>query len=64
MSRTDAGGNFARSEEATLDVELILTKGDAVYAEASRDEMRNAGEDDVVLLIAALTPAGQQFQPD
>ena len=26
--------------------------------------MRNAGEDDVVLLIATLTPVGQDFQTD
>ena len=29
--------------------------------EDPQDEIRNAGEDDVVLLIAALTPVGEPF---
>jgi len=64
VTRAAGDGTPAVTEEVTLGVELILTKGDALFAEASRDEMRNAGEDEVVLLMAALTPAGQEFQPD
>jgi hypothetical protein len=64
LMRAAGDGSPAPAEEPPLGVELILTKGDALFAEASRDEMRNAGEDDVVLLLAALTPAGQDIQTD
>lgn len=64
VTRAADDGSPIAVEEPPMGVELILTKGDTVFAENSRDEMRNAGEDDVVLLMAALTPAGQEFQPD
>ena len=64
VTRAVGDGTPTAAEEPPMGVELILTKGDALFAEASRDEMRNAGEDEVVLLMAALTPAGQEFQPD
>ena len=64
VMRASGDGTPAVTEEPEMGVELILTKGDALFAEASRDEMRNAGDDDVVLLMAALTPVGQDFQPD
>ena len=44
-----------------MGVELILTAGDALFVEGPQDEVRNAGEDDVVLLIAGLTPVGESF---
>lgn len=57
-----AGGTPAPAEEAPLGAELILTKGDFLFIEdASQDWMRNAGEDEVVLLISALFPVGQPF---
>jgi quercetin dioxygenase-like cupin family protein len=63
---TRAGGDAtpAAAEEVEIGVELILTKGDSLFAEAFRDQMRNAGEDDVVLLMAALTSVDQDFQTD
>jgi hypothetical protein len=64
VMRAAGDGTPAAVEEPPMGVELILTKGDALFAEASRDQMRNAGEDDVVLLLAALTPAGQDIQTD
>jgi hypothetical protein len=64
VMRATGDGTPTAVEEPPMGVELILTKGDALFAEASQDEMRNAGEDDVVLLMAALTPEGQDFQPD
>ena len=61
-TRAAAGGSPTPAEEAPLGVELILTKGDFLFLEdASQDWMRNAGEDEVVLLIAGLVPAGQDF---
>ena len=62
LTRAAADGSFTPAEEAPLGVELILTKGDFLFLEdASQDWMRNAGEDEVVLLIAGLIPAGQDF---
>jgi hypothetical protein len=62
LTRAAAVGTSAPAEEATLDVELILTKGDFLFIEdASQDWMRNAGEDEVVLFISALNPVGQDF---
>jgi hypothetical protein len=62
VTRAAADGSFGPAEEATLDTELILTKGDFLFiADASQDWMRNAGEDELVLFIAALNPAGQDF---
>ena len=64
LTRAAGDGTPTAAEEPPMGVELILTKGDALFAEGSQDEMRNAGEDDVVLLIAGLIPAGQDFQTD
>ena len=62
LTRAAAGGSPTPAEEAPLGVELILTKGDYLFLEdASQDWMRNAGEDEVVLLIAGLVPVGQDF---
>jgi hypothetical protein len=62
LTRAAADGSFTPAEEAPLGVELILTKGDFLFLEdASQDWMRNAGEDEVVLLIAGLVPMGQDF---
>ncbi len=62
LTRAADVGSATPAEEATLDVELILTKGDFLFIEdASQDWMRNAGEDEVVLFIAALNPVGQDF---
>ncbi len=62
LTRIAADGSFSPAEEAQLDVELILNKGDFLYIEdSSQDWMRNVGEDELVLFIAALNPAGQDF---
>lgn len=62
LTRASADGSFTTAEEAPLGVELILNKGDFLFLEdASQDWMRNAGEDEVVLLIAGLIPMGHDF---
>jgi hypothetical protein len=62
LTRAAADGSFGPAEEAVLDVEIILNKGDFLFLEdASQDWMRNAGEDELVLLIAGLVPVGQDF---
>lgn len=60
---TRAAGD-GQPEEPPMGVELILTSGDALFVEDPQDEMRNAGEEDVVLLVATLTPIGQDLQTD
>lgn len=62
LTRAAGDGTFLPPEEPPLGIELILTAGDSVFVEDIEDEMRNAGEDDVVLLIAALIPMGEDFQ--
>jgi hypothetical protein len=64
LTRAAADGTPAPVEEPPLGVELILTAGDAIFAEDSRDEMRNAGDDDVVLLMATLNAVGEEFQTE
>jgi hypothetical protein len=62
LTRAVGEGTPTVPEEPPLGVELILTAGDSLYTEGMQDEMRNAGEDDVVLLMAALTPVGEDVQ--
>ena len=40
---------------------MLLTAGDWLFVEDPQDAVRNAGNDDVVLLIAGLTRAGEPF---
>jgi quercetin dioxygenase-like cupin family protein len=62
LTRAAVNGTPAPAEEVPLGTEVILTKGDALFVEDPQDDIRNVGEDDVVLLIAALTPVGEDFQ--
>ena len=62
LTRAAVDGTPTPAEEAPTGVETILTAGDALFVEDSHDEIRNLGEDDVVLLIAGLTPVGEPFQ--
>ena len=61
LTRAAVGGTPTPSESVEIGVELILTAGDALFVEDPQDEVRNAGEDDVVLLVAGLTPVGEPF---
>ena len=62
LTRAAVDGTPTSTEELPLGTEVILTKGDALFVEDPQDEIRNAGEDEVVLLIAALIPTGEDFQ--
>ncbi len=44
-----------------IGTEVILTAGDWLFVEDPQDDIRNAGDDDVVLLIAGLTRVGEPF---
>ncbi len=61
LTRASVGGTPAAAEEVAMGTEMILTAGDALYVEDPQDEIRNAGEDDVVLWVAGLTPVGEPF---
>jgi hypothetical protein len=62
LTRAVGEGTPTVPEDPPLGVELILTAGDSLYTEGMQDQMRNAGDDDVVLLMAALILVGQDFQ--
>ena len=62
LTRAAVDGTPTPAEAVTIGTEVVLTAGDALFVEDPQDEIRNAGEDDVVLLIAGLTPVGVDFQ--
>ncbi len=61
LTRAAVDGTPTPAEAVPMGTEVILTKGDALFVEDPQDEIRNAGDDDVVLLIAGLTPVGEPF---
>ena len=61
LTRAAVDGTPQPAEEVEKGVELILTAGDVLFVENSEDHIRNAGDDDVVLLTAGLTPVGEPF---
>jgi hypothetical protein len=61
MTRAIVDGTPSAPEEMPLGAEVILTAGDWVFVEDPADDIRNAGEDDVVLLVAGLNPIGEPF---
>ena len=63
-----AGGTPAAAEALPIGTEVLLTAGDWLFFEPTEptgstptDVIRNAGDDDVVLLIAGLTRVGEPF---
>lgn len=46
-----------------LGTEVVLSAGDWLFVEDPRDDVRHAGEDDVVLPSAGLTHVGGPFTP-
>ena len=61
LMRATAGGTPVAAEEVEIGTEMILTAGDALYVEDPQDDVRNAGEDDVVVWVAGLTRIGEPF---
>ena len=58
---TPTAGTPAAGEAMPVGTEVILTAGDWLFVEDPEDDVRNAGEDDVVLSIAGLTRVGEAF---
>ncbi len=61
LTRAAVGGTPAPAETMPMGTEVILNPEDWLFVEDPQDDIRNAGEDDVVLLITGLTRVGEPF---
>jgi len=61
LTRAAVDGTPTPAEEMPIGTEVILTAGDWLFVEDPQDDIRNAGEDDVVLFVAGLAPIGEPF---
>lgn len=61
MTRTAADGTPSPAEGMPAGEEVILHPGDWLFVHDPQDDIRNAGDEDVVLLVAGLTRAGEPF---
>ncbi len=61
LTRAAVGGTPSPAETMPMGTEVILNPGDWIFVEDPQDDIRNAGQDDVVLLGAGLTRVGEPF---
>ena len=61
LTRAAVADTATPSETMPIGTEVVLMPGDWLFVEDPRDDIRNAGEDDVVLLVAGLTQIGAPF---
>ncbi len=61
MTRAAVDGTVTPPEIPAMGAEVVLEAGDWLFVEDPGDAFRNAGEDDVVLLVAGLTRIGEPF---
>ncbi len=61
LARAAVVGTPAPAEAMPMGTEVILNPGDWLFVEDPQDDIRNAGPDDVVLLVAGLTRVGEPF---
>lgn len=61
LTRAAVDGTVTPAEIPAMDVEVVLEAGDWLFVEDPGDAFRNAGEDEVVLLVAGLTRIGDPF---
>jgi len=61
LTRATIAGTPTPAESMPTGTEVILNPGDWLYVEDPQDDVRNAGEDDVVLLTSGLTRIGEPF---
>ncbi|HET9662475.1 MAG TPA: cupin domain-containing protein [Thermomicrobiales bacterium] len=61
LTRAAVAGTPNPAETPQTGAEVILAPGDWLFVEDPGDAFRNAGEDDVVLLVAGLTRIGEPF---
>ena len=61
LTRGAVAGTPSPAEDLPVGTELNLHAGDVLYIEGPADNLRNAGDEPVVLLIAGLTRFGEPF---
>ncbi len=61
LTRAATNGTPGPTEEMAVGEEITLNAGDWIYVEDPSDDIRNAGDEPVVLLIAGLTRVGEPF---
>jgi quercetin dioxygenase-like cupin family protein len=61
LTRAATNGTPGPTEEMAVGEEIILNAGDWLYVEDPSDDIRNAGDEPVVLFIAGLTRVGEPF---
>lgn len=61
VTRKAVDGTPVPAESMPIGTEVVLVPGDWLYSEDPNDDIRNAGEDDVVLIVAGLTRIGEPF---
>ncbi len=61
LTRAATVGTPTPAEAMPVGTEVILSPGDWLFAEDPQGDVRNAGDDDMVLLISGLTRVGEPF---
>ncbi len=61
LTRAAVAGTPTPAEMMPMGTEVVLNPGDRLFVDDPQDDVRNAGEDDVVLLVAGLTRVGEPF---
>jgi hypothetical protein len=61
LTRAPVDGTPTPAELLPIGTDAMLSAGDWLFVEEPQDDIRNAGEDDVVLLVAALATIGEPF---
>jgi hypothetical protein len=61
LTRAAVNGTPSPTEEMAVGEEIILNPGDWIYVEDPSDDIRNAGNEPVVLWVAGLTRVGEPF---
>jgi hypothetical protein len=61
LTRAAVDGTPSPTEDMAIGTETVLEPGDWIYVEDPADDIRNAGDDPVVLWVAGLTPVGEPF---
>src|ERR687898_2577756 len=61
LTRAAVDGTPGPTEEMAVGEEIILNAGDWIYVEDPSDDIRNAGDEPVVLWVAGLTRVGEPF---
>jgi quercetin dioxygenase-like cupin family protein len=61
LTRASQEGATPAPEDLAMGTEVTLNAGDVLFVEEPADDVRNVGDEDVVLLIAGLTRVGEPF---